>query len=160
MRSTPLRVFTSSCVAISSRSSLLKKAAHADVKAFRVFAEHDKVDIFLSAIAQRSEAAIEQHAGPRVHIEVELESQSEQDVGGVDIGRDARIAHRAEQDCVEIAVEHLDGVRGQGRAVAEIAVGAPIEFGERELVAQRGRSSLQTPSQPRESLPFRCRRPE
>jgi len=46
----------------------------------------------------------------------------------VDVGLDAGITEGAGEDGVAFAAEHGKAVRRNGYAVAEIAVGAPVEF--------------------------------
>jgi hypothetical protein len=48
----------------------------------------------------------------------------------VDVAGDARIAQRADEDGVEIARQHVEAVGGNGGAVDEVTVGAPVEDGE------------------------------
>ena len=52
----------------------------------------------------------------------------------------ARIAERADQDRVEVAAQHREAVRRHRDAVAQIAVGAPIEMGEFHLQRRRPES--------------------
>ena len=130
MRSTPLRVLMSSCVAISSGSSLLEDASGIGVDAFGVFAKHDEVDIFGLDSFQRAQRGIEQADRPHVGVEIHLEAHAQQNFFGVDVGLDARIAECADQDGVEIAAQHGESVRRDGDSVAQIAVGAPVEIGQ------------------------------
>ena len=65
-----------------------------------------------------------------VGVEVHLEAHAQQNFFGVDVGGHARIAERADEDGIEVARQHLEAVGGDGGAVDEIAVGAPVEAGE------------------------------
>src|ERR1700730_7486918 len=58
-------------------SSILEEATHAYVEAFGIFPEHHEIDVLLCAILERGEAFIEEHAGARVDVEIELEAQAE-----------------------------------------------------------------------------------
>ena len=113
----------------------LENAADADVQAFGIFAEHHEIDVARRAIAQRSERSIQQFHGPGVDVEIELEAQAEQNVGGVFVAGHTRIAHRAEQDGVKFVAQHLLAAFGQRCSIAQIAVGAPVNFGEFEFAA-------------------------
>src|ERR1700740_1202796 len=48
----------------------------------------------------------------------------------MNVGLHARIAEGSDEDGVEVMRQHLESVGRNGGLVAEIAVGAPIEFGE------------------------------
>ncbi len=98
MRSTPLRVFTSSLMATSSRRAALELAAHAHVDALGVLAEDDDVDVLRGAALERDEAIGERAHGADVGVEVEAEAHAEEDVARVlEVGH-ARIAEGAEED--------------------------------------------------------------
>src|SRR5580704_13947105 len=66
-------------------SSLLEKTSHADVKPLGVLAKHDEIDVFFGAVAPRRKAAVKQYAEPRVHIQIQLETQAQQYIGGVNV---------------------------------------------------------------------------
>ena len=53
----------------------------------------------------------------------------------MNVGGYARIAERADKDGVEVARQHLETVGGNGGAVDEVAVGAPVECGELDIRA-------------------------
>ena len=55
----------------------------------------------------------------------------------MDVGRDAGITEGAGQDGVEFAVEHGEAIGRDGHAVAKIAVGAPVKFGELDVGPRR-----------------------
>jgi len=61
------------------RGAALKLSSHANVEAFGILAEHDKVDIACGpAIAQRGQRRIDEFDRAKVHVEVELGAQAEQ----------------------------------------------------------------------------------
>src|SRR5690348_11665647 len=60
--------------------SLLEISAHSCVSPFGIFAKHDEVDLALGAIAQWRESLVKEDAWARVHVQVELESQSQQNI--------------------------------------------------------------------------------
>src|SRR5208283_5347202 len=121
----------------------LELAADIDVQAFRVFAKDNEIDVGLGAVAQRGEAAVEEHARAHVYVEVETEAQAEQDVQSVLVGRHAGIADGAEQDGVEVAAQHFDRAGGQRDAFAKEAAGGPIEIGEFGCSRPRGERGAQ-----------------
>ena len=123
-------------------SSLFEEAADADVEAFGVFAEDHQVNVVGGAIAERGEARVEEFGGAGVDVEVELEAQAEEDVGGVLVGGDAGIAERAEEDGVELVAQHFDGAFGEGDVFAEEFVGAPVEFDELDGAVALGGGGL------------------
>src|SRR5208337_4474644 len=53
---------------------------------------------------------------------------AEQNFLGVDIGLNARIAEGTGEDGVVITRQHREAIRRNGHAIAEIAVGTPVEF--------------------------------
>ena len=73
---------------------------------------------------------MEKFGGTGVDVEVEFEAQTEEDVGGVLVGGDARIAESAKEDGVEFVAKHFDSAFGERDFFAEIFVGAPIEVDE------------------------------
>src|SRR5579863_6276587 len=54
-------------------SSLLEKTAYSGVKALGIFADHAELNIFFSAVLERRELLINEHARALVRVEVELE---------------------------------------------------------------------------------------
>ena len=91
---------------------------------------HDEVHVFGLDSFQRAECGIEQADGAHVGVEIHLEAHAEQDLFGVDIGLDPGIAECADQDRVEVAGEHGESVGRNRDAVAQVAVGAPVEIGQ------------------------------
>ena len=120
-------------------------AACTGVKSFGILAKNDEANVVFAAIAQRSQRCVEQLHGPRVHVEIELGAQAEQNIGGVAIRRHARIAHSAEKNGVEIAPEHFHGAGGKRGAVAQEALGAPIELHEFGLAVGFSNGSAKNP---------------
>src|SRR5215469_9292359 len=113
------------------RRSLLKETAHPHVKALSVLAEHDEVHILLAAVLEWRESLVKQYARPSIHVQVEFEPQAKQNVGGMHIGGDSRIAHGSEQNRIEVAMKHLHGITRQSCPIPKVAVRAPIEFRQR-----------------------------
>ncbi len=104
-----------------------------------MFSRNDhEIDVGGGAIAERGEARVEQFGGAGVDVEVELEAQAEEDVGGMLIGGDAGIAKRAEEDGVELVAQHFDGAFGERDVLTEVFVGAPIELNEFERAVALG----------------------
>lgn len=111
-------------------SSLFEEAAGTDVDAFGVFAKDDEANVVADAIFEWSEALVEKLGGAGVHEKIEFEAQAEEDISGMLIGGDARIAESAEEDGVEFVLEHFDGTFRERDFFAEIFVGGPVEFDE------------------------------
>ena len=82
-RSTPLRVFTSSWIAISSGVPFLKCPPMFHVGTFRTLAEDVDVDPAGGNLVQRAVTGIEQLAGPEIDVEVEAKPESQEDVAYV-----------------------------------------------------------------------------
>jgi hypothetical protein len=112
------------------RRPLPENAAQIAIHALGVLAHHDEVHIFWFDAFERTQCSIQQTHRPHVGVEVHLEAHTEQNLFGVNIGLAARIAKRSGKDRIEIAAKHLKTARRDGRTIGEIAVGAPIEFGE------------------------------
>lgn len=66
--------------------------------------------------------------GTGVDEEIELETQAEENVSGVLVAGNARIAESTKENGVEFVAEHFDGAIGEGDVFAKIFVGTPIEF--------------------------------
>src|SRR6266550_3301387 len=90
------------------RRALLEKPANANVEALRVFTEHHQANVFFGAVAQWREPIVQELHRPGVDVQVELEPQTQKDVGSVLIRRDPRVAQRAEKDGVKLIAEHLE----------------------------------------------------
>src|SRR5260370_37065770 len=80
--------------------ALLEAPAHADVKALSVLADDQEVDVSTPLLAQRRQAIVVELGRTQVDVEVELESEAQQDAGQVGGVIDARVAHGAEQNRV------------------------------------------------------------
>src|SRR5205814_7823066 len=89
------------------RRASLHESARAAVCALRVLSEDDEVYVFGRAVAQRCEARVEQSHGAQVYVKVEAAPHAEQNVFGVLVRRDARVAERAREYRVELAREHF-----------------------------------------------------
>src|SRR5215475_2208181 len=109
-------------------SALLEKAAGADVDAFGVFAEDYEANVVADAIFERSEAFVEELGGTGVDEEIELETEAQENIGGMLIRRDSRIAERAEEDSVEFVLKYLDRAFRERDFFAEVFIGGPVEF--------------------------------
>ena len=117
-------------------SSLLENSSCVGVDAFGIFADHDEIDIFRFHAFQRAERGIEQAHGAHVGVEIHFEAHAEQDFFGMNIRFDAGIAEGSGKDCVEVAGEHGEAIGRDGGAITEVAVGAPVEFGELDVGAR------------------------
>ena len=127
-------------------SALLEEAADADVEPLGVLAKDDQADVAFGAVAKRGQTIVEQFHRPGVDVEIELEAQAQQNVGGVLIDGHARVAQRAEEDGVEFIAKHFDGAGGQRDAFPEVLVGAPVELDELDVAAGSGSGRLAAPS--------------
>ena len=85
MRSTPLRVLMSSCMATSSGVPVLKYAAYIHVNAFGVFADHDEVNVRGLDSFNGQSARVQQPYRANVGVEVHLEAHAEQDFLSMDV---------------------------------------------------------------------------
>ena len=106
----------------------LEAAADADVEAFRVLAEDGEVDVLRLTILERTEPGVEQLHRAVVDVEIELEARAEQDVAGVPVVGDARVAERPDEDRVEVVAQHRVAVGRDGDAGLEEVVRAPRQF--------------------------------
>src|ERR1700678_542124 len=118
------------------RRALLEDSACVGVDAFRVLADHNEVHILWLDALQRTQRAIEQPHRTHVGVEVHLEAHAQQNFFGVDVGFDAGIAEGAGKNRVKVALQHGEALGRHGHAVAEIAVGAPVEFAHLDIGAR------------------------
>jgi hypothetical protein len=109
-------------------SSLLEDSARIGVDALRVLADHNKIHVLGLNAFQRTERFVQQTHRAHVRVKVHLEAHAEQDLFGMDVGLDSGITEGSGHDRIEIARQHGEAIGRNGRAVAEIAVGAPIEL--------------------------------
>ena len=130
MRSTPLRVLMSSCMAISSGSSLLEDAARIGVDALGIFANHDEVHVFRLDALQRAQRRIEQAHRAHVGVEIHLEAHAQQNFLGVNVRLHPRIAECARRKSHRNRAPAWRIRRAEPWSVAQIAVGAPVELSE------------------------------
>jgi hypothetical protein len=70
----------------------LEVSAHADVQAFGVFAENHEVHVAFGTVLEGAEPFVEEFHGALVHIEVQREADSEENIDGVLVGGDTRVA--------------------------------------------------------------------
>ena len=84
-------------------SAGLESPTDADVHAFRVLAKDDEVDVLAAAVLEGAEPIVDQSNGAVIDEEIELEASAEQNVAGVAVVGDARIAERPDEDGVELA---------------------------------------------------------
>src|SRR5439155_15296066 len=78
-------------------------AAPAEVLSLRVLAEDDEVD--RAGIAQRRQVRMQQLHRPEIDVQIELESQTQENVAGMLIAGDARIAEGAEEDRIDVVAQ-------------------------------------------------------
>src|SRR6516162_7530198 len=102
-------------------------SAHADVGTFGILTENDKIDVLLAVVLQGTKPGIEQLHRPLVHVEVKPEAGTQEDVRRVLHIRHAGIAHRSDEDSVELPAEHVQRTLGQGNSLAQVFLCAPIE---------------------------------
>src|SRR5579884_263558 len=127
MRSTPLRELTSSCTAISSFVSFLKKPPTPTYRP-SVFSRKTMNRMSLAVIAERREMVGKELHGPRVDVQVQLEAQSQENIRGVLITGNTRIAKRPKKDGVEFATEHFHRAIRKSHPFAEKFVCSPVEI--------------------------------
>src|SRR5713226_1247283 len=114
------------------RRALLEEPPHAHIKAFGVLAEDQQANVFFRAIAQRRKPVVEQFDRSGVDVQVKLEAQPQQNVRSMLIRRHTRIPERAKENGVKLIAKQFYGAGRKGHALAEIPVGAPVEFDEFE----------------------------
>jgi hypothetical protein len=107
--STPRRVFSSSCGAISSGVPRFRKPPAP---------KDDEIYVFNFAILERRQARVEKFHRTQIDVEVEPAPHPQQNILGVLIRRHARVAERARQNRVELAREHVERAVRQAHALA------------------------------------------
>ena len=127
IRSTPLRVLTSSCIGDLVRRAFLEDASHSDVQAFRVLPEYDKVDVLALEIAQRAKPVVEAADRTQVHVQVEPETGTEKDVPRMTHIRNARVAEGPHEDRIK-GLELLQRGIGQCLPGLQEPIGTVIEM--------------------------------
>ena len=125
------------------RGPFLEESANTGVQAFGVFADDHQADVFFRAVAKRGKTVVEQLDGPGIDVEVQLEAQAQQNVGGMLVRGNARIAKRTKENGVKFIAQHFDSAGRQRDAFAQILVGAPIKFDEFERPIGGGCDGLQ-----------------
>ena len=113
--------------------ALLENSAGIGVDAFGVFADDDEIHVLWLDAFQRAKRCIEQAHGTNVGVEIHFEAHAEQDFPGMNVGFDAGVAEGAGEDGVEIAGEHGEAIGRDGGAVAQITIGAPVEFADLDI---------------------------
>src|SRR5438132_3189985 len=111
-------------------SSLLEDTAGIHVSALGVLTDDGKVHVVNPHSLEWAQALVEQTHRPDVRVQIQTESQREQDLGGMTLIRDTRIAHRSEQNRLEILAKHFKRARWQRNAFFQVFLSAPIELDE------------------------------
>src|SRR5216683_7119958 len=112
------------------RRAFLEEPANSDVETLGVLAKDHQANVFFGPVAQRSEPVVEEFHWASVDVEIELEAQPQQNIGGMLIRWNAGIAQCPEENGVKLVAQHLDGARRQRNAFAQILVRAPIKLGK------------------------------
>ena len=115
----------------------LEEPADADIQAFRVLAENHEAHVIGRTVAKRCQAVVEEFNRASIHKQIEFAAKPQENVRGVLIRRNARIAESAEKDGIEFVSEHLDGTCRKRDTLTQEFVSAPIEFDELDLSACR-----------------------
>ena len=90
-----------------------------EVLAFGVFAEDDEVD---GRNAQGRQVGVEQLYRTEIDVEIELESQTQEDVAGMFVARHPRIAECAEEDGIDVVAQMVKGGVGERLSRLEIVI--------------------------------------
>ena len=85
---------------------------------------------------QGTEPLGEQLHRPVVHVQIELETRSEQDVARMRVVRHARVAERPDENRVEVVAQHPVAVGRQRHAGPEVVLRAPGQYLEVERAAE------------------------
>src|SRR5205807_1504664 len=99
------------------RSSLLKHSTEIAVDPFRVLADHNEIDVAGLNGFQGTQRGIQQANRTHVRVQVHFETHSEQDLLSMKVRRHTRISESAYQNSIEIATQHSEAVRRNGRAL-------------------------------------------
>ena len=86
------------------RRALFEDAAGIDVNALGIFAHYHEINVPWFDAFERAERRVQQTHRAHVGVQVHLEPHAQEDFLRVNIGRHPRIAERAQQDGVEIAL--------------------------------------------------------
>ena len=131
------------------------RAAGTAVQAFGAFTHDHEVDV--TRVGERRRDTLVQLGRTQVHVLVQVEAELEQQAAFQNARLDARIADGAQQDGVGL-LDALLFLFRKNRAVTQIALGTQIEL----LIFEFGDASAASPepSEPTESLPCQCHRPE
>src|SRR5689334_7677069 len=110
--------------------SLFEDATQVSVNAFGVFADDNKIHIGGPDRFERAQGLIEKAHGAHIGKQIHLKAHTQQNVAGMNVGRDAGITKSAAEDGVKVAGKSGKAVWRHGDAVGEIAICSPIEGGE------------------------------
>src|SRR5207237_7897437 len=108
-------------------SALPQDATGPGVQALGVLAKDDELEVLAPLSLQRAEPVVDQDAGAQVDVQVQLEAHREEDALGVLVAWNARIADGAEVDGGVLAAQRIHEPRREGRAIAQVPIGAEIE---------------------------------
>ena len=117
-------------------SSLLEHPAYSGVCPLRVFTKHGEVDLIELHILQGTQLFVKKPDGANVRVQVQTESDAEQNIGGVAHIGNTGIAHRAHKNRIELVAKHFKSAFGQRHSIAQVFLGAPIEFDELQFLAE------------------------
>src|SRR5439155_27064719 len=113
------------------RARVLRRSP-GEIRSLGVLAKNDEVDR-APAIRradpsirrfQRTQVRVQQDAGPKIDIEIELEPEAEQDIPRVLVSWHARVADGAQENGVNVAPQVSKGGVGEGLARLEIMIRA------------------------------------
>ena len=110
------------------RRALLEHAAGVGVKALRVFAQHDEIQVLGLDSLQWTQRGIEQANWTHVGIQIHFEPHAEQNFLGMNVRLDPRISERTHQNRIEVAAEHGKAIRRHSGLIPQVAVGSPVEI--------------------------------
>src|SRR5881409_1268321 len=135
----------------SARTRRASTSAAAEVDALRVLAENDEVDATI-VTAQRCEIGVEQPYRAEIDVQVELEAQAEQNVAGMLVPGDSRVADRPEEDRVYVVAQVAERRLGERLARREVMIGAVGEALQVEPETVLGGGFLDRPERRRDDL--------
>ena len=126
-------------------------AAAAEVDALRVLAKNDEVDATI-VTAQRCEFGVEQPYRAEIDVQVELEAQAEQNIPGMLVPGDSRVADRPEEDRVYVVAQVAERRLRERLARREVVIGAVGKALEVESEAVLRGGLLDRPERRRDDL--------
>src|SRR2546429_221209 len=125
--------------------------AGAGVDALRVLAKNDEVDATI-VTAQRCEFGVEQPYRAEIDVQVELEAQAEQNIPGMLVPGDSRVADRPEEDRVYVVAQVAERRLRERLARREVVIGAVGKALEVESEAVLRGGLLDRPERRRDDL--------